>query len=784
VTLVKWSHSNGINQQFLALSYTKSKDIAAFNALFKDLLAKMQQAGLEPFSPTFLIHLYLRWVGHAFPTWAERQRSVLRTLSNTGVKPTAQTLDDMMADLIDENRSISAQDENGTSISLYGNRPQYQKGNSNKKLNNQQKRGQLDKHCSHCNKNGHLEQNCYIKHPEKKEEFMRQRNAKNENKSSNMHRDTKADPHVLMAHHIQGLNRSDWILDTGASHHMCNDRTMFDEYKTNTNPANTIATAGSDTRAEGYGSVTLTAIQSDNSTVTITLKDVFHMPSLEVNLLSGPTIKRKGVYIDGKTETLRYSRNDQEICRFQSLHSAMRICTVLTSQAMIAAAQSIDVWHRRLGHIGLENVRKTALITKGIQIRPKPLQQKEICKPCIISKAMRTQSKQPQLRSEHAFDKIHFDLLGPITPTAYDGSKWAMIKTDDATRARWLSTFAKKGDAKADIKDFIIAISTQYGKTPKCFRLDNGTEYGGQEFKDFCKSKGISIEPTVPYTPEQDGVAKRANRTILDRCRTLINALDEDEDHQDLKNLWPEFMRTAIYLTNRMATRSLQNKTLIEALTTDIGQPTVPDLSHLRTIGCKAYYHIPKERRQQGAKFEARAKAGILVGYEGNSIYRIYDKDRGIIRASAVVFDENDALDIKFDDLFHESPVHQSGGEEHHHHADENGKLHENAHNESENISTLSTPTTDQMIIPGGFQDDSDDQDLIDNQIHADQSTAVNQSIDDGQIPDYLSQLQKIKTRQRPVVIPTAASSRPIRNQVEDPTKKRLQAPGSLEDNY
>jgi len=111
---------------------------------------------------------------------------------------------------------------------------------------------------------------------------------------------------------------------------MCNDRTMFNEYKTNTNPANTIATVGSYTQAKGYGSVTLTAIQSNNSTVTVTLTDVFHMPSLKVNLLSRLTVKRKGIYINGKTETLRYSHNDHEICKFQSLHSAMRICTVLT----------------------------------------------------------------------------------------------------------------------------------------------------------------------------------------------------------------------------------------------------------------------------------------------------------------------------------------------------------------------------------------------------------------------------------------------------------------------
>jgi len=77
-----------------------------------------------------------------------------------------------------------------------------------------------------------------------------------------------------------------------------------------------------------------------------------------------------------------------------------------------------------------------------------------------------------------------------------------MIKTNDATRARWLSTFAKKGDAKADIKQFTTSVHTQYGKYLKSFRLDNGTEYGGKEFKDYCTERGIRIELTVPYTPK------------------------------------------------------------------------------------------------------------------------------------------------------------------------------------------------------------------------------------------------------------------------------------------
>jgi len=88
-----------------------------------------------------------------------------------------------------------------------------------------------------------------------------------------------------------------------------------------------------------------------------------------------------------------------------------------------------------------------------------------------------------------------------------------------------------------------------------------------------------------------------------------------------------------------------------------MGRLEILNLLHLRTIGCKAYYYLAKERRQNGAKFEDRAKQGILIGYEGNSIYRIYDKERGVVRASAVVFDENDAPHIKvqFNDLFEDT---------------------------------------------------------------------------------------------------------------------------------
>jgi transposase InsO family protein len=82
--------------------------------------------------------------------------------------------------------------------------------------------------------------------------------------------------------------------------------------------------------------------------------------------------------------------------------------------------------------------------------------------------------------------------------------------------------------------------------------LDNGTEFGGNAFIQFCANNGITIEWTIPYTPEQNAVSKRTNRTILERARTMIIATG----NPDLKLFWPKIMRTAIYLTNRVASAS------------------------------------------------------------------------------------------------------------------------------------------------------------------------------------------------------------------------------------
>jgi hypothetical protein len=138
----------------------------------------------------------------------------------------------------------------------------------------------------------------------------------------------------------------------------------------------------------------------------------------------------------------------------------MRINTQTPSDSYNFHANNIDVWHRRLSHISLDNVKKTAQITNGIEISNSNLSTKTICEPCIMSKSVRTQSRVPQRRALHAFDRVHIDIVGPINPTGFNGHRWAIMFTDDCHRARWLYTMKNKGDAFSKIRQFVKAIST------------------------------------------------------------------------------------------------------------------------------------------------------------------------------------------------------------------------------------------------------------------------------------------------------------------------------------
>ncbi|KAH9736371.1 hypothetical protein KPL71_018077 [Citrus sinensis] len=169
-------------------------------------------------------------------------------------------------------------------------------------------------------------------------------------------------------------------------------------------------------------------------------------------------------------------------------------------------------------------------------------------------------------------------------------------------------------------------VENQSGFKLKCLRTDNGLEFCSKGFEEYCQKHGIKRHKTVRFTPQQNGLAERMNRTLVDKTRCmLINS-------KLPRSFWAEAVNTASYLVNRSPSSAIGFKTPEELWK---GKPA--NYQNLRVFGCPAYLHI-----NQG-KLEARALKGVFVGYpEGVKGYKIWCKDQGkCIVSRDVMFHES-----------------------------------------------------------------------------------------------------------------------------------------------
>ncbi|GJX81929.1 ribonuclease H-like domain-containing protein [Tanacetum coccineum] len=179
-------------------------------------------------------------------------------------------------------------------------------------------------------------------------------------------------------------------------------------------------------------------------------------------------------------------------------------------------------------------------------------------------------------------------------------------------RFSWVFFLRTKDETSGILKDFIRQIENQLNQKVKTIRCDNGTEFKNKDVIEFCGSKGIKREYSNARTPQQNGVAERKNRTLIEAARTML------ADSFLPNTFWAEAVSTACYVLNRVLVTKPHNKTPYELLTGKL-----PIISYIRPFGC--HVTILNTIDHLG-KFAGKSDEGFLVGYSLQSkAFRVYN---------------------------------------------------------------------------------------------------------------------------------------------------------------
>ncbi|GJY55863.1 putative ribonuclease H-like domain-containing protein [Tanacetum coccineum] len=227
-----------------------------------------------------------------------------------------------------------------------------------------------------------------------------------------------------------------------------------------------------------------------------------------------------------------------------------------------ATIDESNKWHRRLGHVNFKNLNK---LVKGNLIRGLPskiFQNDHTCVACQKGKQHKASCKAKSVSSiSQPLQLLHMDLFGPTSVRSLNHKTYCLVITDDFSRFSWVFFLRTKDETSGILKDFIRQIENQLNQKVKSIRCDNGTEFKNRDFIEFCGSKGIKREYSNARTPQQNGVAERKNRTLIEAARTML------ADSFLPNTFWAEAVSTACYVLNRVLVTKPQNKTPYELIT-------------------------------------------------------------------------------------------------------------------------------------------------------------------------------------------------------------------------
>ncbi|CAN1310032.1 Retrovirus-related Pol polyprotein from transposon TNT 1-94 [Linum perenne] len=420
---------------------------------------------------------------------------------------------------------------------------------------------------------------------------------------------------------------NEWHMDSGCSHHMTGNSKLFSSL-TFKKGGKVVFGDNSFGRILGHGSI-------DSSPNPI-FSNVLLVDSLKHNLLSISQLCDYGNRVSFESNFCFVETSDTNKLLFVgSRKENIYSVNLLNSEAFkekcfSAIERNLEfLWHRRLGHASLSRIAKLSKLdlVRGL---PKFKETKEFfCHARSLGKQTRSSFKTKIISStSKPLELLHIDLFGPCNIMSIGGKFYTLVVVDDFSRFTWVKFLVHKNEALSSLQKLISEEENQIGLKVKIIRSDHGGEFESHAFDQFRTFMGIRHEFSAPRTPQQNGIAERKNRALLDLSRTML------ADHDTPKHFWAKAVATACYVLNRTLIRKDFSKTPYEMI-----KLRKPKLSYFHPFGCKCFVLNTKDTL---GKFDPRSSPAILLGYSTHSkAFRVFNlNSRKVEESINVVFDE------------------------------------------------------------------------------------------------------------------------------------------------
>lgn len=470
------------------------------------------------------------------------------------------------------------------------------------------------------------------------------------------------DPDYLLSATTSKSAQHSWIMDSGASNTYTFDESIFIPGTLKNSQGKVTIGDGKALQITGKGDIYVT-VARNQLIEQVRLKNVYLVPSLTCQLLSLGTTTERDCYYEGSQEGINvFKREDSRLTLVGKRHrqngivelvqnlpeNHTALCnsalSTLEEKCLITAKTksspqhgSLYYWHLALNHRHPDDIHYMAKhkIVEGLSITDDSWPGCNACNLCKITRTPQATFSEPHNPDSYHFDTIVGDVIGKINLPTINDESYISILMD--IRSRYVSLQLLKSCTSEEIlghfNKFVALIERQPDfmkqqgfRKIRCLRTDMASYYTSDMITSALASKGIIHQYSAPYFPEQNGHAERANRTLIEATRTVLNQSSLQP------RLWGEVMKSVAHVYNATTHSALNKSTPHESL---FGEK--PTINLLHPIGSVCFYI-----EQNTPKFLPKAIQGILIGYNAFSkAYRIWNEtDEKILTSYNVKFDK------------------------------------------------------------------------------------------------------------------------------------------------